>query len=313
MEETQSEGNFATVEGIRLHFVEQGSGSPVVLLHGFASSLDVWNGVIPQLARRHRTVALDLKGFGSSDRSAGDYSPGAQATLVWALLDHLGIRKTSLVGHSWGASVALAMALAAPERTNSIAVYSGWVYEEQLSWPFRWSRAGGVGEYLFRFNDEHSIRSQLQLAFHDKKYVTRERVQDVAARMAVPGAREAALATMRAMHFSDQQRRYSTLRMPSLVLWGMGDEISAPRFANRLATDLDARLVMFPGCGHFPMIEAAEASNAALVDFLGESRRWNPLVRFRRRAAVLHRRIGELRDRLRRRGEDPSQRSVPRR
>ena len=313
MEETQSEGNFATVEGIRLHFVEQGSGSPVVLLHGFASSLDVWNGVIPQLARRHRTVALDLKGFGSSDRSAGDYSPGAQATLVWALLDHLGIRKASLVGHSWGASVALAMALAAPERTNSIAVYSGWVYEEQLSWPFRWSRAGGVGEYLFRFNDEHSIRSQLQLAFHDKKYVTRARVQDVAARMAVPGAREAALATMRAMHFSDQQRRYSTLRMPSLVLWGMGDEISAPRFANRLATDLDARLVMFPGCGHFPMVEAAEASNAALVDFLCESRRWNPLVRFRRRAAVLHRRIGELRDRLRGRGEDPSQRSVPRR
>jgi pimeloyl-ACP methyl ester carboxylesterase len=122
MEETQSEANFATVEGIRLHFVEQGSGSPVVLLHGFASSLDVWNGVIPQLARRHRTVALDLKGFGASDRSAGDYSPRDQATLVWALLDHLGIREAALVGHSWGASVALAMALAAPQRTISIAL-----------------------------------------------------------------------------------------------------------------------------------------------------------------------------------------------
>ena len=100
MEETQSVGNFATVEGIRLHFVEQGSGAPVVLLHGFASSLDVWNGVIPQLARRHRTVALDLKGFGASDRSAGDYSPGAQATLVWALLDHayarVGVQATLL-------------------------------------------------------------------------------------------------------------------------------------------------------------------------------------------------------------------------
>ncbi|HUM13753.1 MAG TPA: alpha/beta fold hydrolase [Myxococcaceae bacterium] len=311
MEETQSEGSFATVEGIRLHFVEQGSGSPVVLLHGFASSLDVWNGVMPQLARRHRTVALDLRGFGSSDRSAGDYSPRGQATLVWALLDQLGIREAALVGHSWGASVVLAMALAAPERTSSITLYSAWVYEEQLSWPFRWSRAGGVGEYLFRFNDEHSIRSQLRLAFHDKKYVTRARVEEVAARMAVPGAREAGLATMRAMHFSDQQRRYSTLRMPSLVLWGMGDEISAPRFANRLATDLHARLVMFPACGHFPMVEAAEASSAALVDFLGESKRWNPLAWFRRRARGLHRRVGELRDRLRARAEDESQEGVP--
>lgn len=297
-----ADATFATVAGTRVHYVDLGAGPPVVLLHGFASSLEVWSDLLPRLAWKHRTVALDLRGFGWSDHSQGDYSPRGQAELVWALLDHLGIDQSAVVGHSWGASVALAMALSAPERTTRIALYDGWIYEEQLSWLFRWARADWVGEYLLGFCDESCIRSQLAFAFHDSRYVTPERVKRTASRMALPGARTAALAAMRAMDFAEQQARYSTLRMPALVLWGQQDAIAAPAFGQRLAADLGAELIMFPRCGHFPMIEAAESSNATVDQFLDTLKRswWNPFRRVGRRTAVLHRRIREVRNHSRR-------------
>jgi pimeloyl-ACP methyl ester carboxylesterase len=245
-----------------------GQGPAVVFLHGFGSSLDLWRSLMPDLARNHRVLALDLKGFGWTDRPRGDYSPSAQAELVWALLDARGIDRAALVGHSWGASVALAMALASPERTTRIAVYDGWVYEEQLSFLFRWARSYGVGESLITYNDENWARSQLAMGFHDARNVTPDMVKALRSRMSRPGASAAALATLRGMHFTKQQRLYPTLKKPALVLWGLQDSISAPAVGQRLAADLGGELVMFPRCGHFPMLEAAEASNATLKRFL---------------------------------------------
>ncbi len=245
-----------------------GEGPAVVLLHGFGSSLDMWRPLLPELAEDHRVLALDLKGFGWTDRPRGDYSPSAQAQLVWAVLNERGIERAALVGHSWGAAVALAMALASPEQTTRIAIYGGWVYEEQLSFLFRWARSYGVGESLMSYYDESWARSQLALGFHDPRHVTPEMVKVVRSRMTRPGASAAALATLRGMHFAKQQSRYPTLQKPALILWGLQDSISAPAVGQRLAADLGGELVMFPHCGHFPMLEAAEASNATLKRFL---------------------------------------------
>jgi len=245
-----------------------GEGPAVVFLHGFGSSLDIWRHLLPEVATDHRVLALDLKGFGWTDRPRGDYSPAAQAQLVWALLEERGIDRAALVGHSWGAAVALAMAIASPERTTRIAIYSGWVYEEQLSFLFRWTRSYGVGESLMAYYDENWARSQLALGFHDSRHVTPDMVKTVRSRMSRPGACAAALATLRGMHFVKQQCRYPTLKMPALILWGLQDAISAPAVGQRLAADLGGELVMYPRCGHFPMLEAAESSSATLKRFL---------------------------------------------
>jgi pimeloyl-ACP methyl ester carboxylesterase len=263
-----ADATFEVVAGARVHYVDRGSGEPVVLLHGFASSLEIWSHLISELAREHRVVAVDLKGFGWTDRPEGDYSPRAQAQLVWALLEKRGIERAALVGHSWGASVALAMALSAPERTTRIGLYDAWAYEAQLSFAFRWSRSIGVGEMLLRLYDSNWARSQLALGFHKPGQLTPDLVKKLKARMDRPGARAAALATLRGMHFVEQQARYTTLRRPALVLWGQDDSIAAPAFGRHLASDLAGELVVFPRCGHFPMIEATEASNAALKSFL---------------------------------------------
>ncbi len=295
-----ADATFATVAGARVHYVAQGTGSPVALVHGFGSSLEIWNELIPDLAREHRVVALDLKGFGWTDRPEGDYSTLAQAKLVWALLDHLGIEQAALVGHSWGAAVTLAMALLSPRRATRLAVYDGWTYEEQLTWLFRWARFDGIGESLVSFYDPRLIRHQMATAFYDPAYVTPRRIKRAQSSMALPGSAGAALATMRGMRFTEQQARYTTLRVPALVLWGQQDSISTPSFGHRLSADLSAQLIMYPRCGHFPMIEAKQASNAALAGFLQEvvTQRRRSGSRWRARWASSFRRlVGALRDR----------------
>jgi pimeloyl-ACP methyl ester carboxylesterase len=160
------------------------------------------------------------------------------------------------------------MALSAPERTSRIALYNAWAYEEQMSIHFRWTRSLGIGEALFGFYGANYVRTHLGLGFHSADHVTADKVSMLRSRMDRPGALAAALATMRAMHFVQQQARYSSLRKPALVLWGEHDSISGPGFGRQLAGDLGGELIVFPRCGHFPMIEAPEASTAALQSFL---------------------------------------------
>ncbi|HEY1696810.1 MAG TPA: alpha/beta fold hydrolase [Polyangiaceae bacterium] len=264
---------YAEVGGARIRFVEAGEGPPVVLLHGFASALETWRGVMGELAKKHHVLALDLKGFGWSSRPAGDYSPQAEAQLVLALMDQRNIHQAAVVAHSWGSSVALAMAAAAPERVTRIALYDAWVYEEQLPTTFLWARAPVVGEALFDLFYKERPDDKIALAFYDPRtYVTERFVEEVDRGLDRPGTVAAALAAVRGQRFADVQKQYATVKQPVLLLWGREDAVTLLPFGERLARDLPhAHLVVYPRCGHFPMIEAARASTEELETFLDEA------------------------------------------
>ena len=266
------DATFANVDGVRVRYVDRGQRNApvVVLLHGFASSLDTWNTVMPALEKKgFRVVALDLKGFGWTDRPEGDYSPQAQARLVYALLDQRGVQSASIVAHSWGASVALAAALQQPERVSRLALYDAWVYEEQLPTFFHWARADGVGETLFALWYKERPDDKIAQAFYDPKLVTEKLVEEVEAALDRPGTVAAALAAVRGQRYVEMQRKYRTIKKPTMLLWGREDQVTTLRFGERLSKELpDAKLVVYPQCGHFPMIEAASPSTADLVTFL---------------------------------------------
>ena len=260
---------FATLHGVRVRYVDRGEGPPVVLLHGFASALETWSGVMPALQPRHRVVALDLKGFGWTDRPAGDYGPQAQARLVVALLDHLGIAQADVVAHSWGASVALALAADQPDRVRRVALYDAWALDVQLPTFFRWARVGGVGEALFGLFYAERPEDRIARAFFDPTTLTEAFLDEVRRALERPGTTAAALAAARGQRFDELEARWRTVRQPVLLLWGENDAVSWPADGARLQHLLpDARLRMYPRCGHFPMIEAPVASTADLVAFL---------------------------------------------
>ncbi|HEY5945339.1 MAG TPA: alpha/beta fold hydrolase [Kofleriaceae bacterium] len=266
---TPADATFVEVDGVSVHYREQGQGPAVVLLHGYGASLEAWGGVAPVLAAQHRVIAVDLKGFGWTTRPDGDYSPQAQAQLVWHVLDRLGVSDVAIVGHSWGTSVALSMAVAQPERTRQVALYSAYVYDEQVPQFFRWAQLGGIGELLFGLFYRQRIDDRAPLAFRDERYITQARVDRVEADLARPGTVAAALAVARGHHFAALHKALAMFDKPVLLLWGADDQVTPIAFGYRLVNELrNAELKVYPRCGHIPMVEARNASTRDLVTFL---------------------------------------------
>jgi pimeloyl-ACP methyl ester carboxylesterase len=271
--------SYVELDGVRVRYVDRGTGPAVVFVHGFASSLDNWRKVMASLAPQHRVIALDLKGFGFSGRPEGDYSPSAQARLVLALMDHLKIDRAAIVAHSWGASVALALTLAAPARVSRLALYDAWVYEEQLPTTFLWARADGLGEMLFGMFYTERADEKVAHAFFDDRFVTQELVDDVEAQLERPGTTAAALAAVRGQDYAQIQTRYPKVTQPVLLLWGREDRVTPIAYGERLHNELpNATLKIYPRCGHFPMIEALAPSTRDLRAFLAEPHARAPSV-----------------------------------
>jgi pimeloyl-ACP methyl ester carboxylesterase len=124
-------GSFIEVDGVRLHYVERGTGPLVVLLHGNATMIEDWlaSGLLDELARDHRVVAFDRPGFGHSARPRSViWTPAAQARLIAAALAAKGEGKATVVGHSFGTMVAAELALNHPEAAGSLVLLGGYYY-----------------------------------------------------------------------------------------------------------------------------------------------------------------------------------------
>src|SRR3954469_25953427 len=124
-------GRFIEVNGVRLHYVERGRGEPLVLLHGNGSMIQDFesSGLLAMAAKKYRVIAFDRPGFGHSERPrATIWTPEAQADLIHAALAQIGVARATVLGHSWGCSVAVALALKHPDAVNALVLASGYYY-----------------------------------------------------------------------------------------------------------------------------------------------------------------------------------------
>ena len=124
-------GRSLSIDGVRIHYLEAGEGLPVVLLHGNVVTAEdfVLSGAFERLASRYQVIAFDRPGYGYSKRPRGkSWTPGAQAALLRQALERRGIARAVVVGHSFGALVALALALDHPHAVRGLALLSGYYY-----------------------------------------------------------------------------------------------------------------------------------------------------------------------------------------
>jgi pimeloyl-ACP methyl ester carboxylesterase len=256
-----------------VRFVRTGTGSPVVLIHGFGSSIYTWKGVIPALAARHDTIALDLPGFGESDRPAGlslDDLPRA----VLGLMDRLGIERAALVGNSMGGATAAIVAATAPERVSRLVLLdaAGFNMEPEarpLMVRLTTSWAAPVLGLLpgKRLLVERSLRQ----VFHDDALVTQERVSEYLAPARRPGT-FAALRSLGASLDAGRSRVAEVLgdiTAPTLVVWGDDDRWIPLAHADRFVAGIaGARKLVIPACGHMPQEEKPAEVARLLLEFL---------------------------------------------
>lgn len=121
-------GRFINVDGVGLHYLDEGDGPPLVLLHGLGSMVEdfVLSGLVREASKRYRVIAFDRPGYGHSDRPRRlRYGAAAQAELVRKALHRLEVRRPIVLGHSWGTLVAVALALESPEVPRSLVLASG--------------------------------------------------------------------------------------------------------------------------------------------------------------------------------------------
>lgn len=270
-----AEGRRARVDsGRELYFEARGQGprTPVLLVHGFASNRETWTTIEPTLRAERRTIAVDLPGFGYSDRTQGDYSPDAIADDLASLLDQQGIAQVDVVAHSWGCSVSLAFALRHRERVRRMVLIGAWAFEEQIPPFFRWAREGGVGEALFELFYRERLDDRAPMGFAEGSTVPQATVDAIERSLERPGTLRAALAAVRGQYYLQLERQYRSIAAPTLVIYGDEDRVALPRYGARLANELrDGRLVMIPRAGHFPMFESAGATRGYVRDFLDRS------------------------------------------
>ncbi|MFN2450511.1 MAG: alpha/beta fold hydrolase [Candidatus Baltobacteraceae bacterium] len=277
-------GRFVEANGVKLHYIERGTGSPVVLLHGNGVSALDWevSGVLGVLAASHRVIAFDRPGFGYSARPRGRaWTPVQQAELIHAALDILGVVRPIVVAHSWATLVALALALDFPADVARLVLVSGYYFpslrlDPVLQAPsatpvlgdvLRWT----VAPVLGRLMTPLALRHLFAPAPVPERFARFPLSMSRRPGQLRASAQEAVLMVPAAMQL---QHRYGNLGVPVTIIAGAGDAVaSASAQSNRLSHILmqsDADIVADAGhMVHYAVpervIAAAREGTAALV------------------------------------------------
>ena len=261
---------------VRLAVREMGRGKPMLLLHGLGASSYTWHAVMPRLAREHRVIALDLKGFGDSDKPLDDrYSIADQAGLVEDFITRNNLKDVTLVGHSYGGAVALAVALddaVGRRRIDRLVLIDSLAYRQPVPFFFRLLRTPIIGEIGFNLiPPDVQISRALSVAYYHDWKVNPETIANYAGPLHSEGGKHALLKTVDSLASEDADAfaaRYRTLETPTLLIWCAHDRIVPLAFGKRLARDLpNARIDVIHECGHIPQEEEPDETVATIQSF----------------------------------------------
>jgi len=264
---------FAEIEGMRVHYRDEGVGPPLVLIHGTSSSLHTWEGWVSRLSSHRRVVRLDLPGFGLTGAAPdGDYRPARYARVVGALLDQLGIARADVAGNSLGGRVALTFALDHPDRVRKLVlVDAAGLRGQRPPAIFRFARTPVVNRLLTVVTPRWIIRQNLADVYGDPARIDDVLIDRYAELTRAEGNRTALLGRLNGPPDPDLDDRLGEIHAPVLILWGERDRWIPLPFAERFKAGITgAKLVTWPDAGHVPMEELPEATAREADRFLAE-------------------------------------------
>jgi pimeloyl-ACP methyl ester carboxylesterase len=270
---------YVIANGVRLHYLVAGKGSPVILLHGYAQNSHMWRPLMKELAKTHLVVAPDLRGFGDSAKADSGYDKKTMAQDVHGLAHSLGIQKAGMAGHDIGLMVAYAYAAQYPAEVDRLALMDAFIpgvgdttglFLLKDLWHFHFYGKtplalvnGRERIYFEHFWNDFAADGTKSVSEADRRFYARKYAQ--------PGAMKAGMEVFRNF---DQDAKdnavFATtkLTMPVLVLGGekSGGEFLISQW-KLIATNVEGILVR--GSGHWLIDEAPKQVIPKLVEFFG--------------------------------------------
>jgi len=252
--------HFVTVDGLRVHYIESGTGPTVVMIHGNAGSVEDFElGAMDLLASNYRVVAIDRPGHGGSDRPPGKVTVEVQARLLRRTLSRLGIHEPMLVGHSWGGSLALAYALHYPGDVSAIVLLAPAAYPDAAENRLLGvtSRIPVIGDLSFVLGGwvigHHMIRAGLSRAFYPQSPSDRY-VKLVEGLWLRRKQLKAYVEDETSLNDSlrKMSKRYQEIKIPVVIVTGDRDQIVSPDQNARLlhAAIPNSQLIELKDTGH---------------------------------------------------------------
>jgi pimeloyl-ACP methyl ester carboxylesterase len=263
--------HFAEAAGLTWHYVEAGQGEPVVFLHGLPESWYSWHHQLAALSDDYRVIAIDLKGYGQSDKSDGDYSADRVAEEVLALLDTIGLERFNLVTHDWGTLLGDFIAGNHPERVIKYVRMQAPVHKSdpQNHPQFVILRDQELATRLFS-NTEAFVRQVY--GERTVQPIPEEDMQRIIEEFGRPGVAEAVPRYFRdtsAEVLLARLQLYSRMSFPVLLLQGEKDPAQPQWYFEGAADQFPhAELQWITGAGHFTELEQPEQVTKAIRGFL---------------------------------------------
>ena len=252
-------------------------GTAVILVHGLGDALETWEPNINALAERHRVYALDLVGFGRSDKPPIQPSLSFGAQFISDFMETQHIGRASLVGNSMGGAVSLQFALQFPDKLEKLVLENTAGLGKGVITIFRWLSIPMIGELLSRPSRRGTIWLFKQIVY-DPTVITDDLVELYYQLASLPGAQKSLLSTLRTgINLFGQRPQFTRpivenlgkITCPTLIIWGQQDRIIPVEHA-RVAKDgiPNAKLHIFDSCGHGPHFEHPEDYNRLVLEFL---------------------------------------------
>jgi pimeloyl-ACP methyl ester carboxylesterase len=263
-------GDYDVEHSHGMHVVHDGprQAPPLLLIHGSGASGASWGPVVGALADHHHVIRIDLPGCGQSP-PASSYDVPEQAGRVAALLDDLGLRHVTLVGHSSGGYVATALAEQRPDLVGSLALIStGPSLDALLPQPFilRALLAPPLGPLLWPRRSDAMIRKGFNATTARPVDIPSDAVADLK-NITYRAFRKVLRCNAAYVAERSVPERLADLGVPVLVIFGAADPRYEPSSAHQYDMVPDALVEMLPGVGHVPILEAPETTTALLLGF----------------------------------------------
>ncbi len=250
---------------VGLNYTDEGTGTPVLLIHGVGASLESWDGVVSRLDPNRRYIRFDLRGHGHSLRTAGPYALADFVDDAIALLDHLGVDKVDVIGFSLGGLIAQAIALSHPERLARLILVStvaGRTPEEQ-------DRVKERAETLAREGAITHLANAVDRWFTDEFVAAHPEVLEARRKKSMQNDPDCYVAAYRVLAGNDLGEHLTQVTVPTLVMTGENDIGSSARMAQFIHDQISgSQLHILPRLKHSVLLEAPDQIAAKVDPFL---------------------------------------------